>query len=221
MSTALKLRRGTTAQHSTFTGAEGEVTVDTTKDTVVVHDGSTAGGFPLLRENNPNYTGTLTGPTINLSQGQIVFPATQNASSNANTLDDYEEGTFSPEIWVGSTQQSLSRVEGAYVKIGQLVLVQIATIISGAVSGSGAVEIRNLPFVVGSYGPTNNARAAGSIGFTNGAIMPTGVLTNQNTTRAAFFSGSPAGTSGAIGTDLQGAALPSDWNIHVSIVYRT
>jgi hypothetical protein len=50
MSTAVKLRRGTTVQHSTFTGAEGEVTVDTTKDTVVVHDGSTVGGFPLLKE---------------------------------------------------------------------------------------------------------------------------------------------------------------------------
>ena len=51
MSTQLKLRRGTTAQHSTFTGAEGEVTVDTTKDTLVVHDGTTAGGVPLSKES--------------------------------------------------------------------------------------------------------------------------------------------------------------------------
>ena len=50
MSTQLKLRRGTTAQHSTFTGAAGEVTVDTTKKTVVVHDGTTAGGVPLQKE---------------------------------------------------------------------------------------------------------------------------------------------------------------------------
>jgi hypothetical protein len=49
MPTALQLRRGTTAQHSTFTGATGEVTVDTDKDTVVVHDGATAGGFPLAK----------------------------------------------------------------------------------------------------------------------------------------------------------------------------
>jgi hypothetical protein len=54
MATALKLRRGTTSQHSTFTGAEGEVTVDTTKDTVVVHDGATAGGFPLATEKGAN-----------------------------------------------------------------------------------------------------------------------------------------------------------------------
>lgn len=50
MSKQLKLRRGSTAQHSTFTGAEGEVTVDTTKDTLVVHDGVTAGGIPLATE---------------------------------------------------------------------------------------------------------------------------------------------------------------------------
>jgi len=41
MATEVKRRRGTTTQHSTFTGAEGEITVDTTKNTLVVHDGST------------------------------------------------------------------------------------------------------------------------------------------------------------------------------------
>ena len=52
MAKLLKLRRGTTSQHSSFTGAEGEVTVDTTKDTIVVHDGSTAGGVPLAKESD-------------------------------------------------------------------------------------------------------------------------------------------------------------------------
>lgn len=62
MTTALKLRRGTTAQHSTFTGAEGEVTVDTTKDTLVVHDNATTGGHPLVKESRQVATGTgLTG----------------------------------------------------------------------------------------------------------------------------------------------------------------
>ena len=49
MTTQLKTRRGTTAEHSSFTGAEAEVTFDTDKETLVTHDGSTAGGFPLLR----------------------------------------------------------------------------------------------------------------------------------------------------------------------------
>ena len=51
MAKRLQLRRGTTAEHAVFTGAIGEVTVDTTKDTAVVHDGSTIGGFPLARES--------------------------------------------------------------------------------------------------------------------------------------------------------------------------
>ena len=47
MATRLQLRKGTTAEHSTFVGANGEVTVDTTKKTLVLHDGVTAGGKPL------------------------------------------------------------------------------------------------------------------------------------------------------------------------------
>ena len=54
MAKLLKLRRGTTTQHGSFTGAEGEVTIDTTKDTAVVHDGSQAGGRPLAREDMTN-----------------------------------------------------------------------------------------------------------------------------------------------------------------------
>ena len=50
----LKLRRGTTTQHGSFTGAEGEVTVDTSKDVLVVNDGSTAGGHPLAAEDMSN-----------------------------------------------------------------------------------------------------------------------------------------------------------------------
>jgi hypothetical protein len=60
MSKLLQLRGGTTSEHSSFTGAVREVTVDTTKDTLVVHDGSTAGGHALLKEGdvtNANFTG--------------------------------------------------------------------------------------------------------------------------------------------------------------------
>lgn len=49
MATRVRLRRGTTAQTAAFTGVEGEITVDTDKKSVVVHDGSTAGGHDLLR----------------------------------------------------------------------------------------------------------------------------------------------------------------------------
>ena len=54
MATQVQFRRGTTGQHSGFTGAVGEVTVDTEKRTVCIHDATQAGGFPLLREDGSN-----------------------------------------------------------------------------------------------------------------------------------------------------------------------
>ena len=68
MAKLLQLRRGTTTQHGSFTGAEGEVTIDTTKDTAVVHDGSQAGGRPLLREDMANLpAGTIDNADVNSS----------------------------------------------------------------------------------------------------------------------------------------------------------
>ena len=66
MAKLLKLRRGTTSQHSSFTGAEGEVTIDTDKDTAVVHDGQLAGGRPLAREDLNNVSSsTIAGRLSN------------------------------------------------------------------------------------------------------------------------------------------------------------
>jgi len=65
----VRLRRGTTAQHSTFTGADGELTVDTTKKTIVLHDGVTAGGKPfdkfvLLTPSTILTPQTIAGPIV-------------------------------------------------------------------------------------------------------------------------------------------------------------
>lgn len=54
MASRIKFRRGSTTEHATFTGAEGEITVNTTKDTLVVHDGATAGGFEMMRADLDN-----------------------------------------------------------------------------------------------------------------------------------------------------------------------
>lgn len=54
MATQVQFRRGTTAETAAFIGADSEVTVDTTKKTCVVHDGSQLGGYPLLREDGSN-----------------------------------------------------------------------------------------------------------------------------------------------------------------------
>ena len=54
MATQVQFRRGTTGEHSAFTGAVGEVTVDTEKKILCVHDATTPGGFPLLKEDGSN-----------------------------------------------------------------------------------------------------------------------------------------------------------------------
>ena len=90
MTTAIKRRRGTTTQHSSFTGLEGELTVDTTKDTVVVHDGSTAGGFALLREDLSNNTnvvtlaGTQTLSNKTFSDNPVLSSGTANGVAYLN-----------------------------------------------------------------------------------------------------------------------------------------
>ena len=59
MPTRLQVRRGTTGEHLTFTGLEGEVTINTTKDTLVVHDGVTPGGVELALANGTNLIGHI------------------------------------------------------------------------------------------------------------------------------------------------------------------
>jgi hypothetical protein len=80
MSTQVQFRRGTTAETTSFIGAVGEVTVDTSKNTCVVHDNSTLGGYPLLRQDGVN---------SGLSPGSLSSCALKFANS-ANT------GIYSP-----------------------------------------------------------------------------------------------------------------------------
>ena len=89
MAKLLKLRRGTTSQHSSFTGAEGEVTIDTTKDTAVVHDGSQAGGRPLAREDLNNVSGTTVLGRIStntLNGSKLVDASVTSAKITNNTI---------------------------------------------------------------------------------------------------------------------------------------
>jgi len=82
MSTQVQFRRGTTVEHSGFTGAIGEVTVDTVKQTCVVHDATQAGGYPLLREDGTN---------ASLSLGSLTSCALKFAG-------DADTGIISPGV---------------------------------------------------------------------------------------------------------------------------
>jgi len=90
MADQLQLRGGTTTEHNTFTGASKEVTVDTTKKTAVVHDGATAGGNPLMREDGANSElalGSASSPSLKWDANTGIYSpgADQVAISTAGT----------------------------------------------------------------------------------------------------------------------------------------
>lgn len=94
----VKLRRGTTAQHSSFTGALGEVTVDTSKKTLVVHDGATVGGFPLsletvqlVKTGNLLWVDAVNGNDGTAQRGRMQLPyltlsAAKTAAQSGDTV---------------------------------------------------------------------------------------------------------------------------------------
>lgn len=134
--------------------------------------------------------------TLVVAYGQIAFPSTQNPSTNANTLDDYKEGVWTPVIGGSSGQsgQAYSTQLGDYCKIGQLVFAGFVVVLSTLGTITGNVELQGLPFVVGS------PRCVCSLnwsGFTTPiAILQGGVLTGSSnmfirylTTTSVAFNG--------------------------------
>ncbi|NBX49597.1 hypothetical protein EBT25_06565 [bacterium] len=126
MATQVQFRRGTTFDIGTFVGAIGEVVVDTTKKTVVVNDGSTPGGYPLLREDFSNaalISGTLANPAIKF----------QNSSST---------GIYSPnQGWISLVA---SGIAGLTIDS------------SGAISIPGNVAITGNVSINGTFNSTDN-----------------------------------------------------------------
>jgi hypothetical protein len=80
--------------------------------------------------------------------GQIKFPASQNASSDVNTLDDYEEGTWTPVLGGagGTSGQTYSSQVGNYIKIGKKVWVQFFMVLTAKGTITGNLQIQGLPF---------------------------------------------------------------------------
>jgi hypothetical protein len=154
---------------------------------------SSASGYPLLAvtdstgnstylrvDSSTGNVGIGTTPNAGASDGVlkisrgITFPATQSASSDANTLDDYEEGTWTPNQGTGLTVVGAFNSSGIYTKIGNLVTVNFR--VGGATSvacSSGGDITTNLPFSVagtpgnamGSIQNSNNS-LSGAYGFT-------------------------------------------------------
>jgi hypothetical protein len=100
MPTQLQLRRGNTAQTATFTGAVAEITVDTDKKTVVVHDGTTAGGFALALESAQLDQFAFTKANLAFDRANSSFAQANLAYDLANTKFNSAGGTISGNVIV-------------------------------------------------------------------------------------------------------------------------
>jgi hypothetical protein len=111
--------------------------------------------------------------TPSASGAGITFPATQSASTDANTLDDYEEGTWTPAITFGggSTGITYSSQSGFYTKIGNTVTVQFRINLSSKGSSTGSVALGGLPFTSGGTYAFNYVVHDNAAGFNAGFGM--------------------------------------------------
>jgi hypothetical protein len=192
MATILQLRRGTTTQHNTFTGAVGEVTVDTTKDTVVVHDGSTAGGFPLATEAYVTTQIQTKDNSDEITEGStnLYFTTTRARDAfSASTGISITSGAISSTI----TQYTDALARGA-----------VSVTDSG---GDGSLSYDNSTGVFTFTGPSAadvraHFSASTGISITSGAISSTITQYTDSLARASlsFTAGSGAynSTTGAI-----------------------
>jgi hypothetical protein len=100
------------------------------------------------------------------TSGQIQFPATVNLSSNANTLDDYEEGTWTPSFTLDSGSATLNSSSGNYVKVGKQVTLTMTISFSSATAAL-INTITGLPFAAENTAPiaVGAVRENGNTGF--------------------------------------------------------
>jgi len=151
------------------------------------------------------------------TSGQIKFPATQNASANANTLDDYEEGTWTATFVVdsGSVTTSASIRYGFYTKIGRQVTITCMVAATAISSPTGSLYIFTLPFPVSSTTGSDSAVSISGNNFTSSAAT-------------TLVGGAPAGASyiqinsyNAGSQSLMAANLTSSSSVNITATYFT
>lgn len=135
-----------------------------TTGSLIVQNGSTE----VFRVNT-NGAAVLSGGNVSASGVGIAFPAAQSASTDANTLDDYEEGTWTPTIkgttTVGTATYSVQ--VGTYTKVGRVVYFQGRITWSGH-TGTGNMQITGIPFTSLS---TTNSNSACNFGYLNNTTL--------------------------------------------------
>tara|TARA_A100000172_G_scaffold56198_1_gene36206 strand:+ start:182 stop:1774 length:1593 start_codon:yes stop_codon:yes gene_type:complete len=172
MAKLLKLRRGTTSQHSSFTGAEGEVTVNTDNDSLVVHDGSTAGGHELLRKDLSN---APAGVIDNADISSSANIAGTKISPNFGSQNITTTGTLaSNDLTITGGQPSLKLIDDAnnpdYNIYNNNGLLKIYDITNAAdrliIQGDGTVDVQ------GNLDANNGLDVTGQITATSHIDLP-------------------------------------------------
>lgn len=150
----------------------------------------------------------------------ITFPAVQAASADANTLDDYEEGTFTPTIAsTGGGTPTYTTQLGSYVKVGQQVTVWAwVELASKGTLGAGTVQLASLPFQAATSPALSYPATVGVFGaMTTSVVMLSAMVAGSNT-YMDFRHLTAAGTS--MSTTLV-ADVSNTWLVVVTATYRT
>lgn len=115
---------------------------------------STGAAAPTWTQSPTLTTPTMTRPTvsasIDLTGGQIAFPATQNASTGANTLDDYEEGSWTPTVSCTAGSLTAYTSGGNYTFIGNSARIYFTFTITTLGTCGGNFQVTNLPVTMPS-----------------------------------------------------------------------
>jgi hypothetical protein len=155
--------------------------------------------------------GNVTVSNLITANGGIAFPATQVSSANANTLDDYEEGTWTPIISLAVTSPTYSKQEGKYTKIGNVVTVSCTLAISAGTTDGSTFRVGGFPFSAANLTDrafvnivlANNlsSNGVGLFVFMNNNAT-TAFLNVQSATASGALTGNQYGTSGSISFSL-------------------
>jgi hypothetical protein len=160
---------------------------------------------------SPTNVGRITTDGTNIAIATvsgITFPATQAASADANTLDDYEEGTWTPIDSSGAGLSFTISGTSTYTKIGQQVICRATLTYPTTASGSNAV-IGGLPFATGSNGPGSGQMF---VSATNAAVTIQGGYVPSASTLVTFAG--PAG--GLVSNASMSAAV-----VYFTVIYST